>query len=140
MWRDQSTRSPALAGWNGATGRPACAKYPAQAPSEPSRAQLAPPKAMTVAGALTDSIPCGVSNRCAAPFHPTQRQRVRTCNPISPSRSSQARSSGDAFIACGKTRPVDPAKVAAPMPSAQARTASGVKACNIGRSAGDAPP
>ena len=47
---------------------------------------------------------------------------------------------GEAFMAVGKTRPVEPAKVVWPSPSAQSCTVSGLNSASIGRSADSAPP
>jgi hypothetical protein len=111
-----------LAGWNGATGTPSAASTGAQAPSDPSRAQLAPPKASTVTAGVTRRGPSGVSNSTAAPSNPVQRQRVTSRTPCAPSRASQARSRGDAFIATGKTRPDDPVNTGWPSPRHQSCT------------------
>ena len=45
--------------------------------------------------------------------------------PCASSRLSHARSSGEAFIAFGKMRPLEPVKVSCPSPSAQAIAAAG---------------
>jgi hypothetical protein len=90
---------------------PRAASSGTQAPSEPSRAQLPPPSASTVAR-LDGQFARGVSKR-SAPFchQPSQRWRAWNTTPAARSRCSQARSSGAAFISCGKTRPELPTKV-----------------------------
>ena len=127
---DHSTRTPMLAGRNGASGTPAARRASAQAPSEPSRAQLAPPSASTVTPAVTRCTPSGVAKTAAPSAQPCQRQRVRRVTPYPSSRVSQARSS---FIVCGKTRPVGPVNSGWPSASAQRRTSSGPQASSIGR-------
>ena len=47
---------------------------------------------------------------------------------------------GDAFIAVGKTRPLDPTKVVWPKSSAQARKADGGKVSSASRSSGSIAP
>src|SRR5215211_4367142 len=58
----QFTSNPQLDDFNGSTWTPACTSQGTQAPSEPSRDQLPPPSASTVASGLTATLPCGVSN------------------------------------------------------------------------------
>ena len=64
----------------------------------------------------------------ALAVQPSQRPaRQQTRRLARSSRASQARSSGDAFMAFGKTRPLEPMKVGWPRPSAQAISADGGK-------------
>jgi hypothetical protein len=133
--------NPTLAGRNGATAAPRAASRGAQAPSEPSRAQLAPPRARIVARGRTRRGPSGVSKvRSPAAFQPVQVERRFSATPCPSSRAIQARSSGEAFSALGKTRPLLPTKVACPSPSAQFTRSAGVKASSIGRSRALAAP
>ena len=125
---DQSTRKPTFDASNGASVAPARASASVHAPSEPSRAQDAPPSASTVARAATRRGPSGVSNVAAAPSQPVQRQRVRRSAPDAASRPSQARSRGEAFIARGNTRPDEPVKTSRPRPRAQSWTSAGPNA------------
>ena len=135
---DQATPKPTFDGRNGASGTPSAARIAAQAPSDPSRAHEAPPSARTVAPATTARTPPGVAKRAAGPSQPVHRQRVRKATPAASSRRVQARSSGEAFIPTGKTRPELPVKVATPSPSAQAATSAGPKPASIGAS--QSPP
>ncbi len=112
----------------------------AQAPSEPRRGQEAPPQARMVARAAMVVSPAGVSTRSASPSQPAQRWRGRMSTPRSASRASQARRSGEAFIALGNTRPEEPTKVSCPSPSHQSRTRSGPKARMCGARTGSAAP
>ena len=108
---DQATSKPALAARKGDSVAPRASTSPLQAPSEPRRGQLAPPRARTTASGRSIRSPSGVSNIQAPSRRPTQRDRVRTSTPNPSSRASQARNSGEAFIARGNTRPLDPTKV-----------------------------
>ena len=118
MCSDQSTSNPMFEGENGTTSAPS---GPTQAPSEPSRDQLAPPAAITTAPAST-----GSPSRTGHPSeNPSHRQRVRTSTPSPSSRPSQARSSGEAFIARGNTRPDDPVNTSCPSPSDQPTASPG---------------
>ena len=108
-----------LAGRNGARATPLAASQGAQAPSEPSRAQLAPPSASTVTTGRRTCRPPGVANASPAPSNPCQRQRVCRVTPRASSRRSQARSSGEAFIATGNTRPEVPVNTSCSNPRAQ---------------------
>ena len=60
--------------------------------------------------------------------------------PCSASRSSHARSSGEAFIALGNTRPEDPTNVSLPSPAAHSRTAALSNAARIGSKNARAAP
>ena len=71
---------------------------------------------------------------------PVQSCPACSCTPSPSSRASQLRSSGDAFIALGKTRPLDPVKLSAPSPSAQSRSACGGKARIAGSNQSRAVP
>ena len=64
-----------------------------------------------------------------------QRERVRISTPRSFSCRSQARSSGEAFIVRGNTRPLEPTKVDCPSPSAQATSSAGDSASSHGSTA-----
>ena len=129
---------------------PRAASTGTQAPSDPSRAQLPPPRASTTASASARTWPVGVSKTSdvEAPWpvvvssHPTQRQRmwnvtgtaIGSATPAAPStrpavapwrsRCIHARSSGAAFMSAGKIRPDVPTKVSTPSPLAQSRTFS----------------
>ena len=75
--------------------------------------------------------------RTAAARHRPSRASGGACGTRRPrraSRASQARSSGEAFMATGNTRPLEPTKVGWPSASHQARTASGGNASMAGRS------
>ena len=106
---DQSTRKPQLDGTSGATATPFSTRSSAQSPVEPRRGQLAPPSASTVASAATtSSLPGASKTSRPSSSQPSQRRRVRNSTPMSASRPSQARSSGEAFMATGNTRPLEP--------------------------------
>ena len=74
------------------------------------------------------------------PVPAIQRWRVRIVTPRSSSRRSQARSSGEAFIATGNTRPLVPTKVGWPRPWHQSISAAGGKASISGAKAAGAAP
>ncbi len=126
-----ATWKPALAAFSGAIFTPLLAKVSTQPPSLPSRGQLAPPRASTVTSAATA---WPLTSGRPLPSQPCHSARVCSLTPCVSSRASQARSRGEAFIALGKTRPLDPAKVSASRPSAQARKALGGKASRAGLS------
>ncbi len=67
MCGDQSTLRPALAGAKGVRATPRAASTVAHAPSDPSRAQLAPPSASTVTVGAMVRVPSGVSKTSASP-------------------------------------------------------------------------
>ncbi len=126
-WSDQATAKPILAGRRGAMATSGSSAV--QPPSEPSRGQEAPPSASTIASARCSASPSGVAKRAApSGARPIQRWRVRSATPCAASRASHARSSGEAFIARGNTRPELPTKVGWPSASHQAISASGGKA------------
>ena len=128
-------------GRSGTTATPAASSGATQSPVEPSFGQLAPPSASTTASGRSSRSPSGVSNRIApSSLQPVQRERVRSSTPKPFSRASQARSRGEAFIARGNTRPLDPVKVAWPRPSAQAVNSSGENASSHGDTAPAALP
>ncbi len=84
----------------------------AQLPSEPSRGQLAPPSANTVASARSVTAPDGVSNISApSSAQPVQRCRGLNATPAASRRLIQARNSGEAFRLFGNTRPLEPTNV-----------------------------
>jgi hypothetical protein len=121
---DQAVRKPQLAGLNGAMRMPGSSAV--QPASEPSRGQEAPPRASTVAAARDATAPSGVSKRSVpSSSRPAQRWRSASLTPSPSSRRSHARSSGEAFIARGNTRPLEPMKVSCPSRSAQAMSADG---------------
>ena len=131
--RTSPPRSPALAGANGASATPCAASHPAQAPSEPSRAQLAPPSASTVTvGAAPRAGPVGrvEGAAIAVPAGPAPAGRDLHAQPSS--RASQARSSGEAFIATGKHPPVEPVKNSWPSPRPRPAPRRGRSAASIG--------
>ena len=135
---DQSTLKPQLDGRNGVTNPGRQAVQPASAPS---RGQEAPPSARIVALGCPRTAPSGVSNlRHPSRSHPDQRCRRRNRTPRSVSRRDQARSSGEAFIAAGNTRPLDPVKVGCPSPWHHAVNALGGNAAIIGSSRERAVP
>src|SRR6185437_4145413 len=109
---DQTTLKPQLAGLSDATVAPFAASISTHAASEPSRGQLAPPSASTVARASTVRSPSAVrnNNRPSSP-QPVQRWRSAKRTPAASNRRSQGRSNGDALKVLGKTRPLDPTKV-----------------------------
>ena len=63
---DQSAMKPQLAGRSGVTSIPALARTSTQRPSEPSRGQLAPPSASTVASACALTSPSGCAEEQGA--------------------------------------------------------------------------
>ncbi len=126
---DQATVNPQLAGRSGDIATSFAASVSTQPPSDPSRGQLAPPSASTVASASTARAPSGVANnRRPSSSQPVQRCRSANCTPMNSSRRSHARSSGEALNASGKTRPLEPTKVGCPSASLHRRSASGGKA------------
>lgn len=106
----------------------------AHAPSEPSRAQLAPPSAKMVQAGRRVCCPWAVSNTRAPSLRPCQRQLVACVTPNVSKRLSHARSRGEAFIALGKTRPVLPVKMGWPRDCAHACTSGGPNSASIGLS------
>ncbi len=132
---DQAVVKPQFAGRSGATRPGGNART--QAPSEPSRGQDAPPSASTTGPAAA----AGGSNTGApAASQPSQRCRGWKRTPAAARRASQARSSGDAFIATGNTRPLLPVKVGCPSAAHQSRRAAGGKAAMAGARAARAGP
>ncbi len=119
--------NPQLAGRNGVT---APGKAAAHAPSEPSRGQDAPPSASTTGPVATAA--AGSNRGAPAASHPSQRCRMRNCTPSPSSRRSQARSSGDAFMARGNTRPLLPVNTGWPSASHHAHSAAGGNAATAG--------
>ena len=109
---DQPTLKPQFDGLSRAMATPRAASRSTQLASEPSRGQLAPPSASTVTSAAmaASRSPCAKRSR-PAPSQPSQRWRKAKRAPNASSRRSQARSSGEAFIALGNTRPLEPTKV-----------------------------
>ena len=134
-WSDQAMWKPQLAGRSGATP----SSSPAQAPSEPSRGQEAPPSASTVAAGRSSTGPPAPRRPARHPPSPASDAATASVTPSPPSRPSQARSSGEAFIARGKTRPELPMKVGWPSASAQAIRAAGGKASMNGARRSPAP-
>jgi hypothetical protein len=131
---DHGATNPQLAGCKGTTVTPAAATAATQPPSEPSRGQLAPPSASTAAsGRSMTMAPSGRTKASAPSCQPIKRCRMAKSTPAPCSRRSQARSSGDAFIALGNTRPLVPTKVSCPSASHQARTRSGGNASMAAR-------
>jgi hypothetical protein len=119
-------RSPAFAGSSVDTATSSGASQWRHVPSLPSRGQLAPPQASRTASALIASSPIGVRTCRAGPWSkPTTWARVLISTPSAASRASQARKSGEAFMALGKTRPLDPTNVVCPRPSAQSTSIAG---------------
>ncbi|OIQ71949.1 hypothetical protein GALL_464300 [mine drainage metagenome] len=123
---DQATVNPQLAGLSGDIFVPFAANIFTQPASDPSRGQLAPPSASTVARASTALSPSGVWNsNWPLAFQPVQRWRSENCTPDASSRRNQARRSGDAFNAFGKIRPLEPTKVGCPSAPHHSRKLSG---------------
>ena len=138
---DHATLNPQLAGCSGDIVTPLAASVSTHPPSDPSRGQLAPPSASTVASASTAREPSGLTNeRRPSPSQPVQRWRNANCTPIESSRRSHARNSGEALNASGKTRPLEPTKVGCPSASLHWRKRSGGKASMAGASCGFALP
>ena len=140
IWGDQLTENPILVGLNGAMGTPLAASGAVQCPSDPKRAQLAPPSARTVTSADRASGPFGVSKASwpscqPVHFHRVCRRTLRFCR-----RSSQARNKGEAFIAAGKTRPLVPVKTGWPRSRAHAAISALVNFSSIGNSQSAASP
>ena len=101
----------------------------AQAPSEPSRGQEAPPSASTRASALRVNSPSGPIRRSAPDSaKPAKSWRVAIVTPSRDSRASQARRSGVALKLAGKTRPLEPMKVVSPSSAQKSRSACGGQA------------
>ena len=122
---------PTLEAWKGLSGVPAAAKGICQAPSDPKRAQLAPPSARISAPAVKVTLPAGVSNRCCASVvsGPVHRWRRSNITPSASNRANHARRRGEAFMQVGKIRPVLPVKTSCPSASAKPITSSGPN-CN----------
>ncbi len=78
---DHAQAKPALAGRRGATGTPSPSRSGTQAPSEPRRGQLAPPRASSVAVGRTVRSPSGVSKVRAPSAIPVRRWRGRIATP-----------------------------------------------------------
>ena len=133
---DQSTRKPQLAGASGATATPRSASSgsPIAGRAEPRPACPAERQNRGVGGDGLLLVGCGEQQ---PPVYRPSRASGGECGTRRPQRASwasQARSSGDAFMATGNTRPLVPTKVGWPSASHQARTASGGKASMAGRS------
>ena len=124
MWSDQSILNPIFAGAKAAV---LSGSKSAQRPSDPSRAQLAPPSARIVCCAVIFCGPSGLLKHAAPSAQPVQRQRFCKVTPCWSSRPIHARNSGDAFIPLGNTRPVEPVKISCPSPLAHAITSAGPK-------------
>src|SRR5262249_13224220 len=123
---DQATVNPQLAGASGAVFTPAACSVSTHSPPDPSRGQLAPPSASTVASASAVTRPSGAPNTARPDSsQPVQKCRGLKTTPRPSSRRSQARRSGDDFIAFGNTRPLLPTKVGCPSPFDQARSVPG---------------
>ena len=137
---DHAISSPQFDGRNGARATPRCARTFFQPPSEPRRGQLAPPSARIVASAASVSRRPSLSTTGAAPSRSTNLAPVRSSTPNSASRASQVRSSGEAFIAFGNTRPLEPTKVSTPRPAQKARMSVGENVSSMGRSQPAAAP
>ena len=112
-----------------------CCSHGTQAPSEPSRDQLAPPSASTSTSARTLPSPCGVSKRSRrgpAPPAPTPSPASDgACGTARPARAAgAARHAATArpSCRCGNTRPELPTKVSMPSPAAQSRNCCGAEA------------
>ena len=125
---DHAMVKPELAGLNGDIATPLAASVSTHAPFDPSRGQLAPPSASTVARAPTTRRPSGVWNsKWPSSFQPVQRWRSANCTPMASSRRNHARRSGDALNAAGKTRPLEPMKVGCPNASLHSCNSAGGK-------------
>ena len=122
---DQSTQKPQLAGASGATATPRSASSGTQSPVEPSRGQLAPPSARTVASAATTLSPVRRVEHAGARRRPSRASdgAVRNSTPRRARRRKPGAQQRRAFMASGNTRPLEPTKVGWPSSSHQARTA-----------------
>jgi hypothetical protein len=136
----QPTSKPQFDGRSGAEWTPRASSSGTQAPSEPSRGQLAPPSARTTASALTSASPSGASKTSFSSDQPRQRWRMWKRTPAARSRWSQARSSGAAFIPAGNTRPELPTKVSIPSAWTQSTSAEEPMARSIGSTRTAASP
>ncbi len=134
----QATSKPLLAGSNGVTATPRPCRMSAQPPVEPSRGQLAPPRARTTTSAGTLSPSSKINSPSG--FHPRHSLCMWNRTPWACRRPIQARSRGEAFRVRGKTRPLEPMKVGWPSPSAHAVRSAGVKASRTGRIQAAASP
>ena len=127
-WSDHATTKPQFAGLQRRDRRcPSRARIsdPAAIGAEPRPACAAERQHRRIRRRHATA-PSGVSNSSApSSSQPVQRCRSANCTPIASSRRSQARSSGDAFIAFGNTRPLEPTKVGWPSSALQSRSASG---------------
>ena len=139
MYLDHVTLMPMLDGANGSVLIPRFANSFVHAPSDPSCAQLAPPTARMVAFGVMVRGPLGVLKKKLLPVQPLHCQRVWSETPLFAKRVSHARSKGEAFIALGKTRRVEPMNVVWPSASLQFITAKLSKAVMQGRSQSDDP-
>ena len=115
---DQATVNPQLAGRSGEIATPFAASVSTHPPSDPSRGQLAPPSASTVACASTTRVSIGRRRTTSRPSssQPVQRWRSANCTPIASSRRSHARSNGEALNASGKPGRWSRRRSAAPAP------------------------
>lgn len=97
-------RNPQLAGRRGAGGAPDAARILAQPPSEPSRGQLAPPRASRRASARSAASTPSAPRKQGRPdaSQPVQVERNRSSTPRAPRRASQTRTRGEAFRGRGK--------------------------------------
>ena len=134
--------TPTLAAVKGVTAMPSCARIDATLPSEPRRGQLAPPPARTTASAVSrDRVPSAARNRrVPSASQPRKVERVRKTTFCAASRPSQARRSGEAFMAFGKIRSDGPVKVGCPSASDHWIRASRSKRARIGFSRSSAVP
>jgi hypothetical protein len=116
---DQFATKPQFDGRNGTISTPRSRNSATRLASEPGRGQLAPPSARMVTSgrARTSSTP--LAKRSAPPCRNAKRA------PKSFKRRSHAHNSGDAFINCGNTRPLEPTKVGWPKRSHHARSVGG---------------
>ena len=136
----QATSKPQLAGRKGMIRTLRAFSHGTQAASEPRRGQLAPPRASRHASARTSKRPAAVSNVYPSFSNPIQRWRGMSRTPWCSSRRSQDRSSGEAFMTLGNTRPELPTKVSVPRPWAQLRMSCGGNSSSAGRSRAVALP
>ena len=135
---DQETNKPILADLSSSISTPSFSNTSTHKPLDPRRFQLPPPKHKTVTEGLMRVGPSGVSKHNSSPFHPVQFQPVLKLTPSSFSLMIHERKIGDAFIATGKTRPLEPTNKSSFKPSAHLITSLGQKLFNIGSSHSEA--
>ena len=102
--------------------------------------QLAPPIARMVISASISCVPSGVTKRLARRASRPSATASAAAPREPSSRPSHARSNGDAFIATGNTRPVDPTNTSWPRPVAHRMTSGGPNPESARAKAGETSP